>query len=800
MRSKHTPFSFTPLIFPNMNRILLLLLLVAYGGLSLLSAQNVSAAEYFIDTDPGVGNGTPISVMPGDTATGSFPLNVTGLTPGFHNLYIRGSDAAGAWGFTHRQNFYVSPPPTPAPPPLAESIAAAEYFVDTDPGVGNGTPISVAPGDTATGSFPLNVTGLTPGFHNLYIRGRDAAGEWGFTHRQNFYVNPPPTPPVPPQSTNIVAAEFFIDTDPGVGNGIPVPIPVPGDTVNGLNIPVTVAQCLNPGTYRLYLRGRDAAGQWGFYASTAVTIQDVEAEIANVVHQPVSNCSITDVEDFQITVNNTGAAILPAGLFQVYIGVTGANTGTFGPFTNAHPVPVGGQGQITATGINMALAGTNTVTASFALCNDTPTGNSLSVEVVGVVNPYPTVDPVADQTVCAGSTAAVTFSGNTPGATYTWTNSNTAIGLAANGVGDIPSFTAINGGAVPVVALDTVRATFEGCWGPIKTFRFTVNPQPVASIGGNQPFCVGNSTMLTASGGGTYAWNTGANTAAISVNAAGPYTVTVTNANICTATASVTAIQFLELALSLKVFLQGPYVAAAQLMHDSLRVNNLIPFTEPYTALTGFTHTGGGGGETTTPAVLAVTGANAIVDWVFLELRSAANPAVVLDTRSALVQRDGDVVEVDGIAPVSFALPADASYFPVVRHRNHLGVQLGEEVLYSECVVSQTDFRNLPPEGFYAFNGLNPAQRLISGAYVLWAGNGRTDPQLKYNGSNNDRNAILSVVSLATPNAVVPGYRLQDYNLDGVVKYNGSANDRNVLLGNVGVLTPSAVVEDQVAR
>ncbi len=792
MRSKRAPFLFIPLIFPIMNRILLLLLLVAFGGVSRLSAQNVTAAEYFVDTDPGVGNGTPISVMPGDTATGSFPLNVTGLTPGFHNLYIRGRDAAGQWGFTHRQNFYVNPPPVPAPPPLAESIAAAEYFVDTDPGVGNGTPISVAPGDTVTGSFPLNVTGLTPGFHNLYIRGRDAAGAWGFTHRQNFYVsppptpappplaesiaaaeyfvdtdpgvgngtpisvapgdtvtgsfplnvtgltqgfhnlyirgrntagawgfthrqnfyvNPPPTPAPPPQLSNIIAAEFFIDTDPGVGNGTPVPIPVPGDTVNGLNIPVTVTQCLNPGTYRLYLRGRDAAGQWGFYASTAVTIQDVEAEIASVVHQPVSNCSITDVEDFQITVNNTGANILPAGLIQVYIGVTGANTGTFGPFTNVHPVPVGGQGQITATGINLALAGTNTVTASFALCNDTPTGNSLSIEVVGVVN-----------------------------------------------------------------------------------------PRPVASIGGNQPFCVGNSTLLTASGGGTYAWSTGANTAAISVNAAGPYTVTVTNANNCTDTASVTAIQFLELALSLKVFLQGPYVAAAQLMHDSLRVNNLIPFTEPYTALTGFTHTGGGGGETTTPAVLAVTGANAIVDWVFLELRSAANPAVVLDTRSALVQRDGDVVEVDGSAPVSFALPADASYFPVVRHRNHLGVQLGEEVLYSECVVSQTDFRSLPPEGFYAFNGLNPAQRLISGAYVLWAGNGRTDPQLKYNGSNNDRNAILSVVGLATPNASIPGYRLQDYNLDGVVKYNGSANDRNVLLGNVGVLTPSAVLEDQVAR
>ncbi|MBK9336172.1 MAG: hypothetical protein IPM98_06145 [Lewinellaceae bacterium] len=249
-----------------------------------------------------------------------------------------------------------------------------------------------------------------------------------------------------------------------------------------------------------------------------------------------------------------------------------------------------------------------------------------------------------------------------------------------------------------------------------------------------------------------------------------------------------------------KVFLQGPYVSTVQLMHDSLRVKNLIPLPEPYTGLASFTHTGGGGGETTTPAVLAVTGANAIVDWIFLELRSAANPALVQATRSALLQRDGDVVDVDGVLPVTFGVAANQSYFLTVRHRNHLGVQSGVAGLYPLCVTVESDFRSLPPGGFYAFNGLNPAQRLISGKYVLWAANGRIDFQLKYNGSNNDRNAILSVVGLLTPNAVVSGYRLQDYNMDGQVKYNGAANDRNVLLGNVGILTPSVVLEEQVAR
>jgi hypothetical protein len=249
-----------------------------------------------------------------------------------------------------------------------------------------------------------------------------------------------------------------------------------------------------------------------------------------------------------------------------------------------------------------------------------------------------------------------------------------------------------------------------------------------------------------------------------------------------------------------RVFLQGPYVSATQLMNDNLRVSNLIPLEEPYGGLTGFTHVGGGGDEFTTPAILAVSGSDAIVDWVFLELRSAEEPALVVATHSALVQRDGDVVDVDGVSPVPFDVPAGPAYYLAVRHRNHLGVQLGAESLYPVCQALEKDFTNLPPEEFYEYNGLNPAQRLISGRYTLWAGNGRIDNQLKYNGSNNDRTAILSVVGLATPNATVPGYLLADYNLDGVVKYNGSANDRNILLGNVGIATPSAIIEDQRAR
>jgi len=72
----------------------------------------------------------------------------------------------------------------------------------------------------------------------------------------------------------------------------------------------------------------------------------------------------------------------------------------------------------------------------------------------------------------------------------------------------------------------------------VATVTISPNPPPTPSISGNLSFCTGGSTTLTAAGGGTYVWSTGANTAAINVTAGGTYSVTVTNISGCTATAS----------------------------------------------------------------------------------------------------------------------------------------------------------------------------------------------------------------------------------------------------------------------
>lgn len=245
--------------------------------------------------------------------------------------------------------------------------------------------------------------------------------------------------------------------------------------------------------------------------------------------------------------------------------------------------------------------------------------------------------------------------------------------------------------------------------------------------------------------------------------------------------------------LAAKVRLEGAYVPSTGSMGDALRTLPAFPLTEPYSAL-GYAHVAGGG-ETTTAPVLAVTGNNAIVDWVVLELRSTSSPYAVLATRSALLQRDGDVVDVDGVSPVSLSAGA-GNYRVAVRHRNHLGCMTASAVSLSSTPAT-LDFSAAATSTYGT-----AARKSIAGAFptqALWAGDVTFNGQVKYTGSGNDRDPILITVGSSAPNNVVTGtYSGRDVNLNGEVKYTGSGNDRDPILVNVGGTAPNNVRSQQL--
>jgi hypothetical protein len=236
--------------------------------------------------------------------------------------------------------------------------------------------------------------------------------------------------------------------------------------------------------------------------------------------------------------------------------------------------------------------------------------------------------------------------------------------------------------------------------------------------------------------------------------------------------------------IAVSAFLEGPYQSATGYCKDALRQGSSFPLTEPYTAL-GFAHVGGGGGEAIAAERLHVTGPNALVDWVVLELRDATTPTTRIATRSALLQRDGGIVDIDGISPVLFDVPA-GNYRVAVKHRNHLGMMTASDVALSSTVTS-VDFSS-PATTTYGTN----AQKQVGTKMVMWAGDATGNGTLKYTGSGNDRDPILTAVGSTTPNNTVSNiYERRDTNLDGVIKYTGTGNDRDIILSNVGSTTPN---------
>ena len=240
--------------------------------------------------------------------------------------------------------------------------------------------------------------------------------------------------------------------------------------------------------------------------------------------------------------------------------------------------------------------------------------------------------------------------------------------------------------------------------------------------------------------------------------------------------------------VNVRAWLDGA-LSSGTVMNDGLRANGLIPTTEPYSAL-GYAYTGAASGASISPSLLAVTGSNAVVDWVILELRSSLN--TVAWSKPALLRRNGQVMDVDGDGHVNFPV-SGGNYRLAMRHRNHLGIMTSAVIAMSET-PAMVDMGSSAT----AMYGTDP--RVQKGTvWCLWAGDATGNGAIKYTGAGNDRDPILTAIGGSTPNAVVTNvYDRRDTNLDGVIKYTGAGNDRDIILTNVGSTTPNGTRVQQL--
>jgi FtsP/CotA-like multicopper oxidase with cupredoxin domain len=305
----------------------------ATGNDSTTGNSNITGAEYFIDAQGADGTGTtmtvnivePIASLSGtiDSAT------MAGLAEGSHDVFVHSMDAFGWWGDYEivtlvvdqtgptTSNVVANPNPnngsTPYSPTVfavrvdaaladtSSNIQRAEGFINTVGADGSGFPLTPRDGlfnelvEDAYVYIPLStISQLGAGTHQIYVHAQDTSGNWGATHFVDFVIETDlptisnimvaPSPTESAASVSLTAdasdptsyiarAEWFEGIDPGLGNGTSMAADdgTFDSMTEGLTANIDVSGWAD-GVYTLFLRARDAAGNWSDTISVDLTV------------------------------------------------------------------------------------------------------------------------------------------------------------------------------------------------------------------------------------------------------------------------------------------------------------------------------------------------------------------------------------------------------------------------------------------------------------------------------------------------------------------------------------------------
>ncbi|MFC4263332.1 PKD domain-containing protein [Ferruginibacter yonginensis] len=461
-----------------------------------------------------LGNDNGFPLNPDAWTSGALNLQVIFNTPGFYDVQlISGTTLCGFDSTTRR--ICVNPQPI-ANFNVNQSIGCAPLLVNTI-----NTSNTVA--NCGANTFSWNVTytptaGCLPNTSNyVYLNGTSATSanpQFQFNNPGVYTISLITIAPRAACSSAVVVQQIIVKGKPQAAIAS-----IPNTCANLTVVPTLTTSC--------YVT--NATYDWTFTGGTpsmantqnpgAVTFNNPGTYAINVA--VTNECGVTNATQNVIikpvpTVQPTDDKTYCAGAASGNINFTGTIPGTVFTWTNNNTtIGLGASG----TGNIPSFTTTNNTTVpKVAMIIVTPTFNGC----VGVkdtfyitVNPVPIINVIPNQSLCEGAnTTAINFSGNIATAVYSWTNNNTAIGLAANGTGNIPSFTAINNTNAPIIATITVTATYNNagltCNGNTRTFTITVNPTPTLTQPNDISVCAGTnvvSTSFTATPIGTnFSW------------------------------------------------------------------------------------------------------------------------------------------------------------------------------------------------------------------------------------------------------------------------------------------------------
>ena len=246
-------------------------------------------AEYFYDDDPGIGNGVSFEVTPNDSLMFDATVPTLGLGDGFHKLFVRTKTNDDTWSLYEWRTIYIQSPVDPIEP----LMSYAEYFYDVDPGIGNGTAFDVTPDDSLMFDATVPTTGLSEGFHKLFVRAKNDDDLWSLYEGRTIYIQQFPNP----DTLQLVAAEYYFDVEPGIGMGTLLDV-IPGDSIDAN---FTVPQSLPAGVHTMFLRVQASNGEWSLFEArtfdSTVGVDDLNAgDLASLQNYPNPFDNNTQIE------------------------------------------------------------------------------------------------------------------------------------------------------------------------------------------------------------------------------------------------------------------------------------------------------------------------------------------------------------------------------------------------------------------------------------------------------------------------------------------------------------------------
>jgi hypothetical protein len=257
---------------------------------------------------------------------------------------------------------------------------------------------------------------------------------------------------------------------------------------------------------------------------------------------------------------------------------------------------------------------------------------------------------------------------------------------------------------------------------------------------------------------------------------------TVSSAQGCGASDDVT-LTHTAMFLETSAMLEGPFVSPTVGMRDTLNHHGSTLLSPMGTNLIPLSSGAANVYPLTTQSVPVGTFFQDVeaVDWVLIELYASGGSLGVngeltpsqtlVGKRAALLQKDGSIVDIDGISPVPVNLITGVisgqSYYVVIKHRNHVAFRSLNPITFTNGATTMADFANVGGAPIYTNATFGyPPVKTVGTKRLMYCGDA--------NGNGTVSTIDLNAWSLAF-NAFIVGYKKEDVNMDGRV----TTNDKN---------------------